>query len=59
MKTISLQLVAVIDGKMIPIKTAEYSESIAQAIKEGNCDDTETAIVEYLADVFYDGDSGL
>lgn len=58
-RQVSLQLVAVIDGKMIPIKTADYTESIAATIADGQCEDTEAAIVDYLTDDFYEGNSAI
>jgi hypothetical protein len=57
--TVSLQLVAVIDEKIIPIKTVDYSESIREMISDGHMDDSENDIVEYLTSEFYDGDSGI
>lgn len=58
-KTVSLQLVAVIDGKTIPIKTADFTESIGEMIKDGYIADNDEDIVEHLTDAFYDGDSGI
>lgn len=58
-KSVSLQLVAVIDGKIIPIKTVDYSESIGEMIADGHMNDSESDIVEHLTEEFYDGDSGI
>lgn len=58
-KTVSLQLVAIIDGKTIPIKTADFTESIGEMIKDGHMTDSDEDIVEHLTDAFYDGDSGI
>lgn len=55
-KQVSLQLVAVIDGKIIPIRTADYSETINSMIEDGDLRDNEKDIVEYLQEEFYQGE---
>ena len=58
-RSVSLQLVAVIDGKTIPIKTVDYTENMNEIF--GNDIDmiVESDIIEYLENEFYDGDSGI
>lgn len=51
MKTISLQMVAVIDGKMTPIKDIHFTKTIADAIEENYIADDDTEIVEYLTEI--------
>lgn len=58
MKNVSLRMVAIIDGKMIiPIKDINFTQTIADEIKDKQCEDIETKIVEYLSEIveeFYD-----
>ncbi len=58
-KSVSLKLVAEIDGVQIEIKTASYTDSIHDMINDGHVDDNNNSIVEYLTDLFYDGDAGI
>ena len=57
MKNVSQQMVAIIDGKMIPIKDINFTQTISDAIKDKQCEDIETKIAEYLSEIleeFYD-----
>lgn len=58
-KNISLKLVAEIDGVQVEIKTANFTDSINDMIKDGYIGDNNESIVEHLTDAFYDGDSGI
>lgn len=58
-KEVTLKLVAEIDGVQIDIKTANFTDSINNMIKDGYVDDNNESIVEHLTDAFYDGDSGI
>ena len=58
-RSVSLQLVVVIDGKNIPIKTVDYTENLDEVFGDDVDMIVESDIVEYLTNEFYDGDSGI
>jgi len=56
---VTLKLVVEIDGKTFPIKTVTYTDMINAMIKDGAMESTDSDILEYITDQFYDGDSGI